>query len=558
MIICKQGRIFAFFSISDMLQEQKQVFYPHINYSEAEMKQVLSKESIIRKTLQVGISTLGSRVLGIVREMLTVSYLGTGLHADAFITAWKIPNSLRKVFAEGALSVAFIPTLVQLVKEGKKDEANGLMTLGFFVFEGLVLLICALIAFFPLQVVWFLAPGFSQEQVAEAAPYLAILMPFILFISSSSLFSGALQAVHHFFIPAIAPVLLNLVFIVGLFVCIANRLPVEYLCYCILFGGLLQFFLHLGMFWRLDFSFGKVTPVVRKIFKKVFVLFCNCLPSMSMMELSLVIDTWFASFLPVGSVTLFYYANRFMGIPLGVFVGALSTVLLPLFAGLATYAPKRQSYYLLESAKLIFWVTVPVTCLMIFFADDIFSTIFLSDKFPLDKVHLASAILSAFVSGLFFFSLNRILLNLYYAMHNTYIPAIVSVIATAANVGLNMLFFTAFKAPGLAYATVLSTVLQSVLYSWFLYKRFHFVFYFKPFFIFVARYCLQLVITGAAFLGAYYSLYAFIAHQLPAGLAFFLLYKLGFWLWVGPLCCIAFLALYGLRFYFRVKIYFFD
>ena len=97
------------------------------------MKQVLSKESIVRKTLQVGISTLGSRVLGIAREMLTVSYLGTGVDADAFITAWKIPNSLRKVFAEGALSVAFIPALVQLTKEGKKDEANGLMTLGFLV-----------------------------------------------------------------------------------------------------------------------------------------------------------------------------------------------------------------------------------------------------------------------------------------------------------------------------------------------------------------------------------------------------------------------------------------
>lgn len=522
------------------------------------MKQVLSKESIVRKTLQVGISTLGSRVLGIAREMLTVSYLGTGVDADAFITAWKIPNSLRKVFAEGALSVAFIPTLVQLTKEGKKDEANGLMTLGFLVFEGLVLLICVAVIFFPLQVVRFLAPGFSDLQVAKAAPCLAILMPFILFISSSSLFSGALQAVNHFFIPAIAPVLLNLVFIVALMLCLANGLPVEFLCYCILFGGLLQFLLHLAIFWRLDFSFGKITESVRAVFKKVFVLFCNCLPSMSMMELSLAIDTWFASYLPVGTVTLFSYANRFMGIPLGVFVSAFTTVLLPHFVRLSSYAPKRQSFYLLEASKLIFWVTVPMSGLMAFFAEDIFSTIFLSDKFPMDKVLQASTILCAFVSGLFFFSLNRILLNLYYAMHNTYIPAVVSAIATVANIGLNSLFFETFKAPGLAYATVLSTILQSVLYSWFLYKRFNFVFYFGPFFNFAMRYFVQLVVVGAAFLAAYYALHALIAGSLSAGLSMFLLRTWGFWLWVGPLCCLAFLALYALRSYFRVKIYFFD
>lgn len=522
------------------------------------MKQVLSKESIVRKTLQVGISTLGSRILGIAREMLTVSYLGTGVDADAFITAWKIPNSLRKVFAEGALSVAFIPTLVQLTKEGKKDEANGLMTLGFLVFEGLVLIICLLVIFFPLQVVRILAPGFSDLQVAKAAPCLAILMPFILFISSSSLFSGALQAVNHFFIPAIAPVLLNLVFIVALMLCLANGLPVEFLCYCILFGGLLQFLLHLAMFWRLDFSFGKITKSVRSVFKRVFILFCNCLPSMSMMELSLAIDTWFASYLPVGTVTLFSYANRFMGIPLGVFVSAFTTVLLPHFVRLSSYAPKRQSFYLLEASKLIFWVTVPMSGLMIFFAEDIFSTIFLSDKFPMDKVLLASTILCAFVSGLFFFSLNRILLNLYYAMHNTYIPAVVSAVATVANVGLNVLFFETYKAPGLAYATVFSTILQSVLYSWFLYKRFNFVFYFGAFFAFVMRYVVQLVVVGAAFLAAYYTLHAAIVTKFPASLSFFFLRTWGFWLWVGPLSCIAFLALYALRSYFRVKIYFFD
>ena len=156
------------------------------------MKNALSKRSIIRKTMQVGGSTLMSRVLGIIREVLMVRYLGAGAMADAFITAWKIPNSLRKIFAEGALSAAFTPTMVKLIKEDKKDAANGLMSLGFLFFEGIVLALCTIVIITAPTVVWLMAPGFSPEQVARTVPFLRILMPFIFFISISALLAGAL------------------------------------------------------------------------------------------------------------------------------------------------------------------------------------------------------------------------------------------------------------------------------------------------------------------------------------------------------------------------------
>lgn len=496
--------------------------------------------------------------MGIIREVLMVRYLGAGAVADAFITAWKIPNSLRKIFAEGALSAAFIPTLVTLVKEGKRDDANGLISLGFIVFEGIVLALCILVMWYAPTVVWFMAPGFGPEEIARAVPYLRILMPFIFFISSSSLLAGALQSVNHFFVPAFSPILLNIVFIVSLTICLLNKLPVEYLCFFMLCGGCLQFLWHVATFFKLHFSFGAISATVKKIFSGVFVKFGNCLLSMSVMELSLIIDTQFASWLPTGSVALIYYANRFMGIPLGVFVTAFSTILLPHFSRVVTYAPKRLSFYFLEATKLIFWVTIPITFLMIFFSRDIFTTIFLSDKFPMQKVYQASVVLIVFMSGLFFFSLNRILLNLYYALHNTRVPAFVSIIATLTNITLNWFFIDQLQAPGLALATVIAALVQTLLYTTYLYLYADFTFYFKEFARFVVCYLMQLMITGTLFVACYYMVRGFIEQMLPNYMVCLLLYKLPFWFWVGPLCLLGFAALYYFRRFFRVRVYFLD
>ncbi len=518
----------------------------------------MDKKNIIQKTIQVGTSTLASRILGLVREVLMSRYLGVGIMADAFVAAYKIPNSLRKIFAEGALSAAFIPTLVKLVKEGKRDDANGLISLGFLVFEGIVLVLCILVILTAPTVVWLMAPGFSQEEIARAVPFLRILMPFIFFISSSSLLAGALQSVNHFFVPAFSPILLNIVFIASLTLCLINKLPVEYLCFFILCGGCLQFLWHIATFFKLQFSFGAISSRVKQIFSSVFVKFGNCLLSMSVMELSLIIDTQFASWLPTGSVALIYYANRFMGIPLGVFVTAFSTILLPHFSRVVTYAPKRLSFYLLEATKLFFWVTIPISFLMIFFSRDIFTTIFLSDKFPMEKVCQASVVLIAFMSGLFFFSLNRILLNLYYALHNTRIPALVSIVATLTNITLNWFFIDLLQAPGLALATVIAALVQTVLYTSYLYVYAEFTFYFKEFALFVLCYMVQLIITGTLFVWCYYVVRGFIEQFLPGYVACLLLYKLPFWFWVGPLCLLGFAALYYFRAFFRVRVYFLD
>ena len=311
------------------------------------------------------------------------------------------------------------------------------------------------------------------------------------------------------------------------------QLPVTYLCFFILCGGFLQFMQHLLVYFKLDLSFGRVSRQTITSFSSILGKFFLCAISMSVMEVSLFIDTQFASYLPEGSVSLITYANRFMGIPLGVFAVAFSTILLPYFSRLSTYAPKRLNFYLLESAKLVFWVTIPCMLAMIFFSEKIFLTLFLSPTFTAAHAHEAGYILIAFVIGLFFFSFNKIILNVYYALHQTLLPSIVSIIATLVNIAFNFAFINSFHAVGLALATTLSGVLQTFLLLYFLKTKFGFHGYIQYFWRFIMRYIFQLAAICMIFLLVYKGiLYLFSANVLLA-ISHFFLDSVGFWLGVA-------------------------
>jgi putative peptidoglycan lipid II flippase len=517
---------------------------------------MLTKNKIIKKTIEVGSSTLLSRFFGIVREVLMVKYLGVSGLSDAFLTAYKIPNSLRKIFAEGALSAAFIPTVVSTMKQNDPETTAGLMSLSFLIFEGIVLAICAFVMIYAQQVIHLIAPGFSEEQLTAAVPMLHILMPFIFFISSSALLGGALHAVGHFFTPAIAPVIVNIVFIAGICISLFCNLPVTYLCWFIVLAGAIHFILHLIMYFKYHFFFGPITRKDVSIFAKIMGQFLLCLPSVSLMEIALFIDTSFASLLAPGSISLIFYANRFVGIPLGVFAVAFSTILLPHFSRTHISNPKRLHFYLLESTKFIFWITIPIALLMAFFSEEIFSTIFLSKKFTLTQVQDAGAFLRAFLLGLFFFSLNKILLNIFYAMHAAWIPACVALCATIINVILNMLFIDQFQATGLAGATTISSIVQTVLFLAVLYKKYTFRIYLMPFFKFALRYSAQLTIFSAAFLVCYYNIIKIMTALFPTALSLFFITKIGLWLWVGPLSLLFLALLYISRSLCNIQLHF--
>ena len=516
------------------------------------------KKSILSKTIQVGFFTLMSRFLGIVREYLQVRYIGPGLLSDAFVVAYRLPNSLRKIFAEGALSVAFIPSIVQLLRKGKRGELNALMTTAFFFFEGILLLLCGVLMICAPAVVKFMGPGFTAEQIIRGANMVRILMPFIFFLSASSLLAGPLQAIHHFLVPAFSPVLLNIVYIIGLLVCMAYNLPIEVLCFFIMIGGALQFVLHVGTYLFYNFNFDLVKSQSQQTWDHLYPIILKvllCLPAMSVMEINMIVDGQFASFLQPGSITLLYYAQRFMQIPLGVFAIAFSTVLLPYFSRIGDYAPKRLQFFLLEAAKFIFWVTIPIMIMMIFFSDKIFYTIFYSKKFTLAHVTESQFILISFVIGLFFLAMNRILLNFYYARHVTWLPGIISAVGAAINIFLDFIFISKFQAAGLALGTTLAGVVQTGLFVLFLHIYFGLTIYLKRFVQFTWRYTAQLAIVFSVF----YLIYKFgiyVISYMPETFAHFFIDNIGFWLWVSPLALAAFGVLYVTRKLFGIRLYF--
>jgi putative peptidoglycan lipid II flippase len=517
------------------------------------------KKLILKHTAQMAGTTMISRLLGIVRELLMVEFLGASALSDAFLTAFKIPNSLRKVFAEGALSAALVPTLVKTVRHDGKQGINRMMTLSFLTFEGLVLLLCGLVVWKAEVVVRAIAPGFSETQILNTAPLLQILMPFILFISSSALLAGAMQAVGNFVMAAASSIILNTVFVLALLACLKFGWPVTAFCWLIIAGGLLQFICHVSMYFKLHFNFASVTWKDIQAFWPVLGKFLLCLPSVSVVEISIFIDTSFASFLPAGSISLIHYANRFVGIPLGVFAVAFSTILLPYFSRIGSYAPRRLSFFVLESAKLIFWVTIPATLLMIFFAQDIFKTIFLSSKFSMVQVVSASHILMMCVLGLFFLSLNKILLNVYYSLHNTLIPALISMVATSINIALNFLVLRSWGAVGLALATNVSLVVQTLLFLIVLNRYFHFPLYIRDWMRFVKRFLLQLAVMTALFLFLFYGAYTVISSfNLPPSVSRTLLHGIGFWIWVSPIVALCSMVFFITRRYFGVRLYFLD
>jgi putative peptidoglycan lipid II flippase len=519
---------------------------------------MFKKKTIVKKTAQVSLLTLLSRFFGIIREFVFVRYLGASALADAFFTAYKVPNMLRKVFAEGALSAATVPVFSRVIRKNGKKALSNLVTLSFCLFEFVVLLLCALIMYNAHAFILLIVPGFSVDQVDIAAQCLTILMPFIFFISSNALLAGALHTIGHFFMPVLTSSLFNLVFIGGLLVCYYLTLPVTTLCWFVLAGGAVQFLVHVITFYTLGFCFTRIDWSQLTSFKEIFFNFIVCLPSASITEINLFVDTSFASLLPAGSISLLRYAFRFMGIPLGVFAIAFARILLPQFSRVRLYAPKRLHYYLLESIKVVFWVMLPVSMLMSFFADKFFETLFLSEKFTYLHVSQAANLLSIFLFGLFSFSVNRIIVSIYYAMQVTWVPGVIAAVSALFNVLLDWLLIYAFQAQGIAIATTGAAIMRTFLLLGVLYYWYDFKGYPRQLASFFIRYIGQFGLLFVPFYSLFKLIEYFITKYLSSNMQFFLLNNIGFWLWICPLMLFLFFILWSTRRWFGLSVYFLD
>ncbi len=505
----------------------------------------LNKRSILKKTIQVGSLTLLSRAVAIARELLKIRFLGIGIISDAFIIAFRIPNLFRHIFAEGALSAAFVPVIVKTVKENKRETANGLMSLSFIVFQSVILLIYLFVFLKTDLVVKLLAPGFNYEQAQNTVLFLRILFPFLFLASSSALLAGALNAVNHFAVPAFGPALWNIVYVASLILCLTFKLSPLFLCWAILFAGVIQLLLHVLMFFMYHFKFGVITPDAIRAFKQVIKKFLPCLLGVSIVEINFFVSGIVASFLPKGSVSILYYGCRFMNIPLGVFAVAFSSILLPHFSRIVLYAPKRLNFYILEVAKFVSWVIIPISLFMIFVSHNVFA-LFLAHKATPAQITQAGFILIIYSLGLLFFALNKALLNIFYALKDTRTTMIISSISALVNLVGDVIGMLIWGIYGIAGAACLSGLVMTVLCIFFLHKKHNFVFYTGNYLMFLTRLVPHILITSMFFLACFYGIQVYTG---PLSI-------IKYWLIILPIGLISFLFFFFTKKLFRINAYF--
>jgi putative peptidoglycan lipid II flippase len=420
--------------------------------------------ALIKSTLSVGSMTLLSRVLGLARDIIIARFFSASDAADAFFVAFKIPNFLRRLFAEGAFSLAFVPVLSEYRSQYNMSQTRDLIdrvagTLGC------ILLVLSLIGVFasPLLIAVFAAGFMDQPAKFDlTADMLRLTFPYILLISMTAMAGGILNTWKRFAVPAFTPVLLNLSMI-GCALWLSPRLdvPITALAWGVLLAGVAQllfqlpFLYHEGLLPRP--KWGWKHPGVQKIIK----LMIPALFGSSVAQINLLFDTFIASFLVTGSVAWLYYADRLLEFPLGVFGIALATVVLPNLSQ-AHYRAGDDSFNktLQWAIQLSLVIALPATVGLFILAQPILATLFQYGAFSHSDSMMSAYSLMAYCLGLPAFILIKILANGFYARQDTKTPVRIGIQAMVINMALNVLFVVSmlqadFIAPhvGLALAT---------------------------------------------------------------------------------------------------------
>lgn len=422
---------------------------------------------LLRSTTIVGINTLLSRMLGFARDIIIARYFGATLGSDAFFVAFRIPNFLRRLFAEGAFSQAFVPVLSEY-QATRSPQAVGKLSeqvVGVLA-GGLFLITLVGVAAAPLLVMMF-APGFidQADKYALTTELLQITFPYLFFISLTAYAGALLNTYGCFAVPAFTPVLLNIALIAAaIWIAPWFETPIKALAWGVLIGGLCQLLFQIPFLYRLRLlsrpRYGGDYAGVRKIGR----LLLPALFGVSAAQINLLIDTLIASFLVTGSVSWLYFSERLVEFPLGVFGVALATVILPsLSQQHAQGPPERFSNTLDWALRWVVLIGLPASIGLTMLAGPMLVTLFQYGEFGDHDVGMASRSLSAYAMGLLGLVGIKVLAPGYYARREMRAPVRIAAITMAANLVLNGALVFPLAHAGLALATSLSAFLNAAL-----------------------------------------------------------------------------------------------
>ena len=400
---------------------------------------------LLKSTAKVGTATIVSRILGFIRDMVFARYFGASGATDAFFLAFKIPNFMRRLFAEGSFSLAFVPVLSEVRAKGDRRELRDLIDHVAGTLAGILLMITAVGVLAAPAVLAIFAPGWLMDGRPEfwlSAEMLRITFPYILLISLTALAGGILNTFDRFLVPALTPVLLNLSLIAAaVFLSGHMEVPIKALAWGVLFAGIAQLAIQVPALMRLGVmprpKWGWRHSGVRKILR----LMIPTLVGSSVAQINLMLDVVIATFLVSGSVSWLYYSDRLLEFPLGVFGVALSTVILPnLSRKFASQNPQAFSHTLDWSLRLALIITLPAALGLAVLAAPILTTLFQYGEFQVSDVEMSALSLSAYAAGLPAFIAVKVLAPGFYARQDTRTPVKIAITAMVSNMVLNFIF----------------------------------------------------------------------------------------------------------------------
>jgi len=428
----------------------------------------IEKKSFLKRTGRFSAATIISRMLGLLREASLAAVFGATGGMDAFVAAFRIPNLLRDLFAEGALSAAYIPVFTEKLKREGTRKALLITSSIFSIILAILGLIVILgIVLAPYFVRYYVSGFDDPDQVDLTIKLARIMFPFILLVAFAAVSMGTLNSLGRFGIPALAPAVFNLIMIVSaLYLTRFMHPPIIALGIGAVAGGVGQFVIQIPQLIKVGFKFRFKMDFKDESVRRIFKLMLPAALGVAAWQVNVVVSTLLASYLEAGSISNLYYALRLVHFPLGVFGVALAAVSLPEVSALVSSgdikgAAEAQRY----SSKMVLFLLMPSAAYLMGAAEAIVSAAYQRGSFAWTDTLGVAVALRAYALGLVFFGLVRVTAQVFYAFKDTITPVKISLITVAVNVALSLLFLRPLGFAGLALATSLSSVVNfSFLY----------------------------------------------------------------------------------------------
>ena len=426
--------------------------------------------NLLKALATISSFTLLSRISGFIRDTLIARIFGAGLYTDAFFVAFKLPNLLRRLFAEGAFSQAFVPILAEYRNRKGEDATRRLVSQVASILSLALIAIALLGILGAPALVYISAPGFAAEPAKFDTTVLLtrITFPYICFISLVALSAGILNTWSRFSIPAFTPVLLNVAMIVAATVLAPHfSPPVLALAWGVLLGGALQLALQIPPLLKIDMLPRPTLDFSDPGVRRILTLMGPATLGVSVAQISLLINTIFASFLGTGSVSWLYYADRLMEFPTGILGVALGTILLPSLSKHYTdKSPEEYSKLLDWGLRLTLLLALPAAAALAVLAVPLISTLFFYGQFTVHDLWMTRQALMAYAVGLLGLILVKVLAPGFYARQNIRTPVKVAIFTLVATQVMNLAFIGPLKHAGLALSIGLGACLNaSILLS---------------------------------------------------------------------------------------------